>query len=75
MKYLFLLLFTSCMTYTDESNDYDFMFTLEDGTYVCDKYNISGFYEDCEHVMTGKKVTKIRLGRNISVINVAEGTI
>lgn len=60
--------------YTKDSAEYDFMFTLPDGTWVCDKYNIGGFYENCENVMSGNKSDKIALGNNVSVITVTEGT-
>lgn len=77
MKYLLLLnILYGCSNYnTRESEKYDFMFTLADGTWVCDKYNIGGFYEDCEHGLTGKKSDKITIGIDVSVIRVSEGTI
>jgi hypothetical protein len=78
MKYLILLfLLTSCKG-EEFDNTTDYMFTLPDGTYVCDNYytcHPSNFdYCDCEHVLTGRKITRIKISENVSVMHVPEGT-
>lgn len=71
----FLMLNVSCKRIDDQQ---DYMFTLEDGTYVCEEYYACGTtileYCDCEHVMNGKKVLKIKINNEVSVKLVPEDT-
>jgi hypothetical protein len=72
MKLILSLLFLiSC----HKSAPVDYMFTIPgDGTYVCDKWLDYERYADCEHVISGRLVSEIRIGETISVLEVPENT-
>jgi hypothetical protein len=54
--------------------EYDYSFTLPDGTWVCDHFNPS-CYVRCEHVLSGRKAEQICLGEDVTVLFVNENTI
>jgi hypothetical protein len=69
-KLLALLALISCHP---NSKSFDYMVTLENGTYVCDEY-WGGQLKDCEHVLTGTKVKSIFPAKTVSIFKVDENT-
>jgi len=68
-KLAMILLLTSCTL----EPEYDYMFTINNETWVCDDESLEG-YTNCETVLSRKKSDRIRIGRNVSVILVKENT-
>jgi hypothetical protein len=68
-KLAILLLLSSCAI----EPEYDYMFTINNETWVCDEVSLEG-YTNCETVLSRKKSDRIYIGRNVSVILVKENT-
>jgi hypothetical protein len=68
-KLAMVLLLTSC-TFEPE---YDYMFTINNETWICEEVSSEG-YTNCETVLSRKKSDRIYLGTNVSVILVKENT-
>lgn len=66
---MFIIHLLISLTQLYDKNDY--MFTLADGTWICDSYNGNG--HDCEHVMSGRKSDTIYLDVDVTVVKVKEG--
>jgi hypothetical protein len=69
MKFILLFLVVSCTI----EPQYDYMFTINNETWVCDEVSLEG-YTNCETVLSRKKSDRIYIGRDVSVISVKEET-
>ena len=69
IKLAMVLLLTSC-TFEPE---YDYMFTINNETWICDEVSSEG-YTNCETVLSRRKSDRIYIGRDVSVILVKENT-